>query len=231
MDNRYIKHINFPAIGVEGQKKLLSSSIVIIGAGGLGASFANYFVRSGVGRIKILDRDKVELSNLQRQCIYDEADIGKPKATCALEKLKKVNSQIKIEAEVIEFGGANAEKLIKDFDLVVDATDNFTSRFIIDNVCSELKKPWIFTGVLGGVAQTMIINYPATKRLSDIVPVGTNMSQIEPNVSSSVLFPAVSAIAGVASLLGIKYLTGQDYHLNTMLVFDFWNNTFKQVKF
>lgn len=229
--DRYIKHTNFEAIGEAGQKKLLSSSVIIIGAGGLGSSFANYFVRSGIGRVKIVDRDKVELSNLQRQCIYDETDIGKPKALCALEKLKKVNSQIKIEAEAMEFGGANAKDLVEDFDLVIDATDNFSSRFIIDNVCTELKKPWIFTGVIGAVAQTMIINYPKTKRLSDIVPPQTNLSKIEPNASSSVLFPAVSSIAGVASLLGIKYLTEQDFHPNTMFVFDFWNNSLKQIKF
>lgn len=228
---RYIKHINFDAIGEEGQKKLLSSSVIILGAGGLGSSFANYFVRSGIGRMKIVDRDKVELSNLQRQCLYDETDIGKPKALCAMEKLKKVNSQIKIEAEVLEFGGSNIEAIIKDFDLVVDATDNFSSRFVIDNVCAELKKPWVFTGVIGAVAQTMIINYPITKRLSDIVPSQTKFSQIEPNTSSSVLFPAVSSIAGTASLLAIKYLTGQDYHPNTMFMFDYWNNTLKQIKF
>ncbi len=229
--DRYIKHTNFEFIGEQGQKKLLSSSVLIIGAGGLGSSFANYFVRSGIGRVKIVDRDKVELSNLQRQCIYDETDIGKPKALCALEKLKKVNSQIKIEAEVLEFGGANAEALVKDFDLVIDATDNFSSRFIIDNVCTALKKPWIFTGILGAVAQTMLINYPQTKRLSYIVPTNTRLHEIEPNINSSVLFPAVSAISGVASLLAVKYLTNQDYHPNTMFVFDFWNNTLKQIKF
>jgi len=229
--DRYIKHINFENIGISGQEKLLSSSIIIIGAGGLGASFANYFVRSGIGNIKIVDKDNVELSNLQRQCIYDETDLGKPKALCALEKLKKVNSQISIQAEVLEFNSQNAKELIKDYDLVIDATDNFSTRFIIDDICFELKKPWVFTGVLGAVAQTMLIDYPNTKRLSDIVPVNTATSKIEPLSSSSVLFPAVSAISAMASLLCIKYLIGKDYERNTMLVFDLWNNTFKKIKF
>lgn len=228
---RYIKHINFAGIGASGQKILCSSSVVIIGAGGLGSNFANHFVRAGFKRVRIIDKDKVELSNLQRQWIYDEEDIGLYKAESAFTKLSKVNSDIQIEAIVSEFNEANAKELIKDFDIVMDATDNFKTRYIIDDVCFELKKPWVFTGILGAEAQTMIINPGVTKRLKDLVPQNTDLKNVEPNPSSSVIAPSVSIISSMAFIQAIKFLLKQDYESGVMFTFDTWNNKFRRVTF
>jgi len=226
---RYIKHINFDGIGIIGQETLSSSSVVIIGAGGLGSNFANHFVRAGFKRVRIIDKDKVELSNLQRQWLYDEEDIGCYKAKTAFTKLSKVNSDIEIDAIVAEVNESNIIELIKDFDIVMDATDNFKTRYIIDDACFELKKPWVFTGILGAEAQTMLINPGVTKRLRDLLPQNANLKNVEPNFSSSVIAPSVSIISSMAFIQAIKFLLKQDYEPGTMLTFDTWNNKFRRV--
>ncbi|MFH1222792.1 MAG: HesA/MoeB/ThiF family protein [Pseudomonadota bacterium] len=225
---RYIKNINFSEIGVEGQKILCSSSVVIIGAGGLGSNFANHFVRAGFGRVRIIDKDKVELSNLQRQWLYDEEDIGKYKAQAAFSRLSKVNSEVKIEAVVSEFNNSNAEDLVRDFDIVMDATDNFKTRFLIDDICFKLRKPWVFTGILGAEAQTMLIIPGVTPTLKEFMDdIGTNCTElqhVEPDVSSSVLSPSVSIISSIAVLTALKFLIKKDPQPGALITFDTWNN-------
>lgn len=227
---RYVKHINFKEIGLEGQKLLSSATVVIVGAGGLGSNFANLFVRSGFKKVRLIDKDKIELSNLQRQLMYDEGDIGLYKAEVLAKKLSKVNSKVNIESIVCEFNSINATELLKGFDIVIDATDNFKTRYIIDDVCFELRIPWVFTGILGAEAQTMVINPSFTKRLSDLIPKQSSFADIEPNSTSSVLAPSVSIIASMAFILAVKVILKQDYEPNTMLVFDTWNNIFKKVQ-
>jgi len=226
---RYIKHINFSQIGPLGQKILCDSSVVIIGAGGLGSNFANHFVRAGFKKVRIIDKDKVELSNLQRQWLYDEEDIGTYKAQAAVKKLSKVNSTIQIEAVVSEFNQANAKELVEGFDIVMDATDNFKTRHIIDEICFELKTPWVFTGILGAEAQTMAIVPGVTKKLGEIIPKDSDLKNVEPTPASSVLSPSVSIISSMAFILAIKVLLKQDYEPNTLVTFNTWNNKFKKI--
>jgi molybdopterin-synthase adenylyltransferase len=227
---RYTKHINFAGIGAEGQQKLCSSSVVIIGAGGLGSNFANHFVRAGFKKVRIIDKDRVELSNLQRQWLYDEKDIGSYKADAAFKKLSVVNSDVEVDSIVSEFNESNAKDLIKDFDIVMDATDNFKTRYIIDDICFELKKPWVFTGILGAEAQTMLIEPGVTKRLRDVLPQSIDLKNVEPNILSSVVAPSVSIISSMAVILALKFLLKQDYEAGTMFTFDTWNNRFRKIK-
>ncbi len=226
---RYIKHVNFSQIGKKGQKTICSSSVVIIGAGGLGSNFANHFVRAGFKKVRIIDKDKVEISNLQRQWLYDEEDVGTYKAEAAAQKLSKVNSTIEIEAVVSEFNASNAKELIEGFDIVMDATDNFKTRYIIDEICFELKTPWIFTGILDAKAQTMAIVPGVTKKFGEIIPKDSDLKNVEPNPSSGVLAPSVSIISSMAFLLAIKVLLNQDYDPNTLITFDTWNNKLRKI--
>jgi adenylyltransferase/sulfurtransferase len=226
---RYIKHVNFSQIGKKGQKTICSSSVVIIGAGGLGSNFANHFVRAGFKKVRIIDKDKVEISNLQRQWLYDEENVGTYKAETAAQKLSKVNSTIEIEAVVSEFNASNAKELIEGFDIVMDATDNFKTRYIIDEICFELKTPWIFTGILDAKAQTMAIVPSVTKKFGEIIPKDSDLKNVEPNPSSGVLAPSVSIISSMAFLLAIKVLLNQDYEPNTLITFDTWNNKLRKI--
>ena len=227
---RYIKHVNFDHIGVEGQKILSASSVVIIGAGGLGSNFANHFVRAGFKKVRIIDKDKVELSNLQRQWLYDESDIGKYKAEASFEKLSRVNSEVDIEVVVDEFNEVNAERLINGFDMVMDATDNFKTRYLIDDVCTKLNKPWVFTGILGAEAQTMLMVPGVTRTLEQMLPSNADLKDVEPNKQSSVLAPSVSIISSMAFILSLRFLLDQNYEPGTMFIFDTWNNKFRKIK-
>lgn len=230
---RYTKHVNFSSIGVKGQEQLLSSKVLIIGVGGLGTNFASHFVRAGVGKVFIVDKDKVELTNLQRQWIYDENDIGEYKAKAACLKLRKINSEIKIDYSIMEINASNADEVINEFDLVVDATDNFKTRLMINDVCHKNKIPWIFTGILGAEGQTMLIVPGQTKNLRDVLNYNgklddADFNEIEPNIASSVLAPSVSIMASMAVILSFKLLTGNyKDSLNKLFVFDTWQNKFK----
>lgn len=241
MMDRYIKHINFEPIGINGQQKFLNSKVLIIGAGGLGTNFANHFVRAGIGEILIVDRDKVELGNLQRQWLYDEEDIGQQKALAAVKKLRKVNSTIKINSIVDNVNANNVDDLIHGFDLIMDATDNFKTRFIIDDACFKQNKPWIFTGILGAQAQTMIVMPGITPRLKDVLGFTSSESELvsgsglatfpnEPSAESSVLAPSVSMISSAAVLLAFKVLLNKHQDvLGNLFIFDTWENSVKKL--
>ncbi|MBM3712580.1 MAG: thiazole biosynthesis adenylyltransferase ThiF, partial [Actinobacteria bacterium] len=146
---RYSRQILFSQIQKQGQKKLSESKVTIIGCGGLGSNTANNLVRAGVGFIRIIDKDKIELSNLQRQQLFDEEDIKKelPKVIAAKNKLNLINPDIEIDAVAGSVNKKNIKKYIKDVDLVLDGTDNFITRFIINNACVENNIPWIFGAV------------------------------------------------------------------------------------
>ncbi|MEI6080771.1 MAG: HesA/MoeB/ThiF family protein [bacterium] len=232
---RYIKHTNFAPIGIEGQKRFLNSSVLIIGAGGLGTNFASHFTRAGVGKILVVDKDKVELGNLQRQWLYDETDIGQYKAVAAVNRLRKINSEIRVDHLVDKVNSSNIDELIKDFDLVVDATDNFSTRLIIDAACSRNSKPWVFSGILGAQCQTMAVIPGKTRTLKDILNYDessghTSFADIEPNAQSSVLAPSVSVISSMAVIICFKLLLN-DYEdvANKLFVFDTWNNKLKSL--
>jgi len=142
-DDRYSRQIRFTPIGEEGQKRLASSRVLLIGLGALGTVAADQIVRAGVGFLRVLDRDFIELSNLQRQSLFDEDDIKNnlPKAVAAEAKLRRVNSAVLIEARVDDVNPTNIEDYIGDVDLVLDGLDNFETRFVINDACAKQRKP------------------------------------------------------------------------------------------
>ena len=230
---RYIKHINFEGIGESGQARLLSSTVFIVGAGGLGTNFSNHFVRAGVGNIRIIDHDKVELSNLQRQLFYEEADIGSYKVEALCEKLRRVNSEIKLEGIRAKLDESNAAQLIGKPDLLIDASDNFKTRFIIDRFCKDAKLPWIFTGIIASGGQSCFI-HPDDPTLADIMNTfglseHDDLSSLEPGDSVSVLSPSVSALSSFAASIAIKFLVNRDDPSVRKKIYflDPWEESFK----
>lgn len=149
---RYARHIVLPEIGEAGQAKLLASSVLVVGAGGLGASCLMSLAASGIGRLGIVEPDHVELSNLPRQTLYETADIGRKKAEAARDRLEEMNPDITIETHLLRFEGSNADALVKGYDVVVDATDNFASRYIINDTCQRAGIPWVHAAILGFTA-------------------------------------------------------------------------------
>ena len=168
---RYSRQVLFAPIGLKGQKRLKASSVVIIGCGGLGTTSAHYLTRAGIGRIKIVDRDFVELENIHRQMLFDETDARQrlPKAVAAIEKLKKVNSSIRLESEVCDVTARNIESLIKGFDVVLDGLDNMETRYLVNDACIKHKIPWIYGAAVSSYGMTMNIIPGKTPCLSCVL--------------------------------------------------------------
>lgn len=150
---RYARHIVLPEIGEAGQQKLLASSALVVGAGGLGSSAIAFMAASGIGRIGIVEPDRVELSNLQRQILFEEADIGRAKTDAAVDRIHEVNPDCKIELFPTRLDAQNARTLIKPFDLVLDGSDNFATRFALADACMAERKPLISAAISGFSAQ------------------------------------------------------------------------------
>ena len=153
---RYLRNTILPEIGIHGQEKLIKSKVLIIGAGGLGSPLIFYLAAAGVGNIGIVDDDKVELSNLQRQVIHNGKDLNRPKVVSAKEKIAALDPDINIYTYQIRINKTNLSELVKDYDFIIDATDNFPSRFVINQVCFEKQKPLIFAAVKGFSGQLSV---------------------------------------------------------------------------
>src|SRR5271156_6648917 len=153
------RQLLFAGIGAEGQEKLLGASAVLAGCGALGTVVANLLVRAGIGRLRIIDRDFVEPSNLQRQTLFEEADAREalPKAVAAERRLRAINSGIRVEGIVADVGPKNAEELLRGFPLILDGTDNFETRFLLNDVAVHLNVPWIYAAVVSSYGVTLTV--------------------------------------------------------------------------
>lgn len=226
---RYIRQIIFPPMGEEGQRRLLDSSVVIIGCGGLGCNIASLLTRAGVGHIRLVDRDYVELDNLHRQVLFDEEDVerGWPKAVTAAEKLRKINSQVKIEPLVADVHHRNIEEIIKDIDLILDGTDNFETRYLINDACVKHDTPWVYGGAVGSYGMTMNIiphQTPCFRCLfPQIPPPGAT-----PTCDTAGILGAVPALIGaIEANEALKLLTGKGRPNEGLIHIDLWENTFE----
>ena len=235
MDNleRYARQVILAEIGTEGQRRLLASSVAVIGCGALGTNIANSLVRAGVGRVRIIDRDFVELNNLQRQILFDEDDIarGLPKAIAAADKLRRINSGVQVEPVVTDLNPDNVEQLIGDVDLVLDGTDNFETRFLLNDACVKLNLPWIYGGVIATSGMTMVIRPHQTPCfrcfLSELPAPGST-----PTCDTvGVLGTAANVIAALEVTEGLKLLTGQEEALHRGLLYlDVWTGSFEWLR-
>ncbi|MEM9410704.1 MAG: ThiF family adenylyltransferase [Planctomycetota bacterium] len=226
---RYSKQIRFKGVGESGQQKLRDSKVLVIGCGALGSSSSNLLVRAGVGNVLIVDRDFVEVDNLQRQILFDECDIGQPKAIVAAEKLKQVNSEIEIEGRVVDVTFQNIESLLlgdQSVDVVIDATDNFEVRFLINDACIKNGIPWIYGGCLGAEGQVMSIIPGETACLNCLMldgppPPGT----VATCDTGGILATIIQVVSAIQVNESIKYLTGNRKAMSReMQVFDLWGN-------
>ncbi|MFN1834477.1 molybdopterin-synthase adenylyltransferase MoeB [Balneola sp. MJW-20] len=157
--DRYHRQIKLPEIGKSGQEKLNRASILIVGAGGLGCPAAQYLTAAGVGRIGLVDFDRVDLSNLHRQVLFSEADVGKPKAEAAKSRLKQVNSAVEIRAITEHFDKDNALRLVNEYDIILDGTDNFQTKYMINDACVLAGKPFVSASVYKYQGQVSVFNY------------------------------------------------------------------------
>ncbi len=175
MDNRYNRQIILPEIGQEGQDKLKSASVLIVGVGGLGSPISLYLTGAGVGTIGLIDDDIVSESNLQRQVLYSESQIGEKKIFHAQERLKNLNHEVNIRIYPERLTEDNAANIIKDYDIVVDGCDNFRTRYLINDTCVALGKPYVYGAICGFDGQVSVFNYHSGKTYRDLYPDETGM--------------------------------------------------------
>ena len=233
MDPRYAKQARFTPLGESGQLELSKSCALVCGCGALGSVIADLLVRAGVGRVRLVDRDFVELSNLHRQVLYDEEDVANvvPKAIAAQSRLRKVNSSIRIDAEVCDVNHTNIETLLHDVDCICDGTDNFETRFLLNDAAHATDVPWVYGGCIGAEGQQMTIvpgKTPCLRCLmGDVPPPGTT-----PTCDTvGVLGPIVNVIASMQAMECLKILSGnRDSISQTLNVFDLWDSRVRQVK-
>ncbi len=227
--DRYSRQIILKEIGEDGQTKLLESSLVVIGCGALGSVIANNLVRAGIGNIQIVDRDMVELSNLQRQTLFDENDVGRPKAIAGAKKLSMINSAIKIEPVVEHINYSNVEKIIRNCDLVIDAADNMETRFLLNDACVKNEIPWIYGGAIGTYGMSMNIIPDETPCLRCIVPALPKAGMLPTCDTEGVLNTIPTIIASIECTEALKILLGRDIN-KTLLIYDVWKHEHQPIK-
>jgi adenylyltransferase/sulfurtransferase len=230
---RYSRQVRYPALGEAGQRRLLSSKVTICGCGALGTVLANHLARAGVGSLRIVDRDFIETHNLQRQILFDENDVADnlPKAEAAARKLRRINSAIQVEPVVTDIDHTNILALVGDADLILDGTDNFETRYLINDAAVKLGKPWIFGGVLGSEGQTMTIIPGRTPCIRCLIESSPPPGMTPTCETAGVLGPAVAVIASFEAVEAIKLLSGAEDALNRELIMvDVWDWSFRRLK-
>ena len=229
---RYSRQVLFTGIGSHGQECLLDSWVVIVGCGATGSSVASLLTRAGVGNLRIVDRDFVESSNLQRQTLFDENDAREslPKAIAACRKLASFNSDVKAEASVNDLRPENVSTLLAGAQLVMDGTDNFETRYLLNDYCVQNSVPWIYTAAVGSYAATMNVIPGETACLSCIFPQSPT-GLVETCETSGILNSAVNFAASLAATEAIKLLTNCTSKLRrTLLSYDVWSNQHAEVR-
>lgn len=228
--DRYARQITFPGIGREGQETLRASRVAVIGMGALGSASASLLARAGIGFLRVVDRDYVELSNLQRQMLYTEQDAAEavPKAAAAARHLAEINSQITIEPVIRDVNGGNIAALIEDVDLVVDATDNLEIRRLLGEACQALGKPWIYGGALASYGMTM--NFLPGDGPCFHCLFRNQTSSGETCATAGVLGMLTSIVASIQCTEAIKILVGSPDVRRTLLAFDIWSNAFDEME-
>lgn len=227
MNNRYSRQELFSPIGEEGQQKIREKHVLIIGAGALGSANAEMFVRAGVGTVTIVDRDYVDWSNLQRQQLYAESDVKNnlPKAVAAKNRLEEINSEVRVEALVQDVTAEELEELVTNVDVMIDATDNFETRFIVNDIAQKYAIPWIYGACVGsyGLSYTILPSKtPCLSCLLQSIPLGGATCD-----TAGIISPAVSLVVSHQVTEALKLLVEDYESLRDGLVsFDVWKNEY-----
>ena len=232
LQEKYSRQMLFGGIGPKGQERLLASRAAIVGCGAIGAAAANLLVRAGVGHLRIIDRDFVEPSNLQRQTLFDESDALNvlPKAVAAERKLRSINSSVAVEGVVADLSPRNAEALLSGVGVLLDGTDNFETRFLINDVAVKSGRPWIYAAAVASYGLTMTIRPGETACLACLLESGAARGLEETCDTVGVLGPIVNLIASLEVAEALKLLSGRPEALHgRLLSCDVWTGRMQSI--
>ena len=231
-NERYSRQILFKAIGEPGQQRLSQSRALIIGCGALGSAQAESLARAGVGRLRIVDRDFVETSNLQRQTMFTESDAAEhtPKAIAAANHIQQINSEIETEPEIVDVNHSNIERLIKDCDVVLDGTDNFATRYLINDACVKHEINWIYGAAVGSYGVTMTFRPHQTACLRCVFEEAPPAASAPTCDTAGVIMPIINVVAAVQVSEALKLVTAryEDLH-QSLMQFDVWRNEWRKI--
>jgi adenylyltransferase/sulfurtransferase len=230
--DRYRRQVRFAPLGEEGQRRLLAARVLVCGCGALGSVAADLLVRAGVGFVRIVDRDFLEADNLHRQVLFDEADVAEelPKAVAAARRLGKINSSVTVEPAVADVTAANIRALGDDVDAIVDGTDNFETRYLLNDFAVATGKPWVFGGCVGAEGQVLAILPGETPCLACLMPEPPPAETQPTCETAGVIGPIVSVIASLQTAEALKILSGNRDAVNRRLtIVDLWRNDLRSI--
>lgn len=228
---RYSRQIFIEEIGLEGQKKIRSSKVLVIGAGGLGSPVIQYLAAAGVGTLGVADFDEVELHNLNRQIIHNESTVGVSKVKSAETFVGNLNHQVNFIGIDKKIDSSNAEEIISQYDIVVDGSDNFTARYLINDTCVKLGKPLVYGSILGFSGQTAVFNYKGSKNLRDLFPEPPFDEDVPDCDSLGVLGALPGIIGSMMTMQVLKIITELPVHPDQLTLVDTLHWRFQTIDF
>src|SRR5918993_4303919 len=230
---RYSRQILFEGIGEEGQRRLRGASVLVVGCGALGSAQVEMLARAGLGHLVVVDRDFVEESNLQRQTMFTERDARErvPKAIAAARRVAEINSDVRCEAEVADVSRANVERLVAGSDIVLDGTDNFATRFLLNDACVKRGVAWVYGAAGGSYGVTMTVRPRVTPCLRCVFPETPAAGSAPTCDTAGVIMPIIAVVAAVQVSEALKLLAGKEESLHRALMqFDVWQNEWRRVR-
>jgi molybdopterin-synthase adenylyltransferase len=233
MNERYSRQALFPQIGAAGQQRLSDSRVLLVGCGALGASHAETLARAGIGALRIVDRDFVEFTNLQRQTLFKESDAVErlPKAAAARSRIAEINSDVEVDAVIADVNSSSVEELLEGCDLVIDGTDNFQVRYLLNDACVKHAKTWIYGAAVSSYGTTMTVipgKTPCLRCIFEDMPDAGSSPTCD---TAGVIMPIISSISAVQVTEAIKILTGNIDALHRSLIqIDVWQNDWRKIR-
>ena len=228
---RYSRQIFIEEVGVEGQRAIIDAKVVVIGAGGLGSVVLPYLAAAGVGTLGIVDFDKVEWHNLNRQVIHQETSVGAYKVESAFNFLQELNTTISIKKINTRLTSSNVNEILKDYDIIIDCSDNFDTRYLINDTCVLLDKVLVYGSIFAFEGQVAVFNYKRSKNLRDIFPEAPAPEMIPNCDVNGVLGPLPGVIGSMMAMLCLEVLVGMEVPINQLMLFDLRKWNFMKINF
>ena len=228
---RYSRQIFIDEVGVAGQREIIKAKVLVIGAGGLGSPVIQYLAAAGVGNLAAADFDTVALHNLNRQLIHSEESVGTAKVHSAAQFVRRLNSQIKFQAICEKIDCSNAEKLLSSYDLIIDGSDNFATRYLINDTCQKLGKPLVYGSVLGFRGQVAVFGYKKSRYLRDIFPEPPAAEDSPDCDGLGVLGPLPGIVGSMMADLALKIIIGLPVPINQLTLIDTLHWNFQTLEF
>lgn len=232
MDDRYSRQVLFGGIGEDGQRLLRAARVLVVGCGALGSAHAESLARAGVGHLRLVDRDFVEPSNLQRQTMFTESDAEKrlPKAIAAANHLHEINSEVDVEPHIVDVNHSNIERLVAECDVVLDGTDNFSVRYLINDACVKHETNWIYGAAVGSYGVTMTIRPHETACLRCVFEEAPPAGSSPTCDTAGVIMPIINIVSAVQVAEAFKLIAGRIADLHASLMqFDVWRNEWRKI--